>query len=237
MIKSARLTGSAYKKGFWKTQLRPFIFIFVFVFVFTFVFAYRAHIYYQYSTYQASGEAWVSCMLLTGSSIAACGVKPEQTPSVGLWFMIQLAIGGQGVLNSVIFGTQATNYYLWKGFLMGKGRAYTGKSAGATGEDSTPDHSKSGPSAATSNNNKSSANKSSANKLSTNKSDKSGTVSAAHRVTPRHTRSRSRAHSCCRDSPFSFALFETACLCLCAVSSDRSRSSCSCGRRDLESSR
>ncbi len=41
MIESARLTGSAAKTGFWKTQLRPMIFILTFVFIFAFIFAYR----------------------------------------------------------------------------------------------------------------------------------------------------------------------------------------------------
>jgi hypothetical protein len=71
-------------------------------------------------------------MLATGAGFdgtASCGSKPQSTPNVGLWFAIQTAIAGQGVINSLIFGMQKSNWWLWVGFIQGKGKAYTGPKA------------------------------------------------------------------------------------------------------------
>lgn len=137
MIVSARLTGSTKRAGWWKTQIRPFVFVFIFILIFTFIFAYRVHIYFKTDAYRAAGKDWVNCMLNSGSSTEICGPKPADTPNVGLWFLIQLAVAGQGILNSIIFGSQRVNAVLWWGLLTGRGVTYNGTNASTGTQDTS----------------------------------------------------------------------------------------------------
>ena len=132
MVMSARATGTTRRAGWWKSQIRPFLFIFVFIFIFAFIFGYRAHMYFQQTKYKDSATEWVACLLSTLGDLSVCGVKPAVSPNVGLWYMLQLAIAGQGLLNSIIFGSQWMNVLLWYGLLTGRGTDYRGDKTGTT---------------------------------------------------------------------------------------------------------
>lgn len=123
MVRSARATstGSSKPDTWWKAQLRPFFFIFIFIFIFTFIVAYRVRNYIKNDDYEASATVWVACVISTLGDLDTCGEKPADTPNLGLWYMIQLTVAGQGLLNSAIFLGQRNNFELWYGLLTGRG--------------------------------------------------------------------------------------------------------------------
>jgi len=129
MIASARRTGSNRRPGWWRAQIRPMLFIFVFVFIFTFIFGYRVDYYFEEPSYTASGTEYVACIMQSLGDHALCGDRPKVAPNVGLWFMIMIVVGGQGIFNGVIFGLQWSNALLWFGLLTGKGTNYTAAGA------------------------------------------------------------------------------------------------------------
>ena len=129
MIMSARATGSTKRAGWWKTQIRPFLFILIFIFIFTFIVAYRANTSAHKADYTASATEYVTCIISTLGDTDYCGEKPKSTPNLGLWFLLLLAVSGQGLFNSIIFGSQWVNVQLWYGLLTGKGTDYRGDNA------------------------------------------------------------------------------------------------------------
>lgn len=82
---------STKRAGWWKTQIRPFLFILVFVLIFTFIVGYRANTSRNHAAYTQSGQEWVSCLISTLGDVATCGTKPTVTPNFGLWFLLLLA--------------------------------------------------------------------------------------------------------------------------------------------------
>jgi hypothetical protein len=126
---SARATGSTKRAGWWKTQIRPFLFILIFIFIFTFIVAYRANTSAHKKDYTASATEYVTCLISTLGDLTECGEKPRSTPNIGLWFLLLLAVSGQGLFNSIIFGSQWVNVQLWYGLLTGRGTDYRGDNA------------------------------------------------------------------------------------------------------------
>ena len=129
MIMSARATGSTKRAGWWKTQIRPFLFILIFIFIFTFIVAYRANTSAHKQDYTKSATEYVTCLISTLGDLTECGDKPKSTPNLGLWFLLLLAVSGQGLFNSIIFGSQWVNMQLWYGLLTGRGTDYRGDNA------------------------------------------------------------------------------------------------------------
>lgn len=120
--------GPVRPRGWWRAQVRPGVFIGVFVFIFGFVFAYRVNLYFKQGEYKNASASFVQCimihMLSVPNPLKFCGNhhgKPAAAPSLPLYFLFQMAVGGQGLLNSVIFGTQRANLDLWLALLRGQG--------------------------------------------------------------------------------------------------------------------
>ena len=127
MLRSAHITGGTRRAGWWKAQVRPFVFVLLFIWVFVSIFAYRAHMWDNTPAFRSAMVSFVSCVLANnGAAVDSCGNKPVNTPNLGIWFLVQLAIAGQGLFATLIFGTQWQNVLLWWGLLSGKGANFVG---------------------------------------------------------------------------------------------------------------
>jgi hypothetical protein len=131
VVRSTRYTGR--QRGWWRAQVRPATFVAVFLFIFAWVFIYRAQLFFEADAIEKSARDWIACTLMhaTGTSGSraerACGSKPSHHPSLALWFLFQTAVAGQGLLNSIIFGTQRANLDLWINFFRGGGVGVAGQ--------------------------------------------------------------------------------------------------------------
>ena len=117
---SGSKAGSGRRSGGCWNNIRPLMFVCQFFIIFLFLIIFRAVLHFHQPAYTASAVQFVTC-LLTSTDPSACGAKPALAPSVALLYLIILTTAGQGLVPGVIYLSQSSVWWLWRGLLCGEG--------------------------------------------------------------------------------------------------------------------